>query len=165
MQKERPLSERIYFDACYTDIVRTVGYAGMTYREWNVKLQELIQHHGRQAESAAYHLLTFEGQMRINPSPLAKVELRAEVRKLAAQLLGLPPEYPLYYFLKHGPAHLMGEDAYRWEAEYRAKLEAGRSPQETPQPVPPKEESAPEPAAEPTKEKPQPKKRSRKKAG
>jgi hypothetical protein len=153
MHKEMPLSERIYFDACYADIVRTVGYAGMTYRDWNVNLQEMIQRYGRRAESAAYHLVTFEGQMRTNPPPLAKVELRAEVRRFASQLLGLWPEHPLYHFLTQGPPNLLGEDAEKWEAEYRAKLKAGEqmptienAPNEPPVETPPAE-GEPMPAA------------------
>src|SRR5687767_5626405 len=99
MTKEQPLWHRMYFNPVYTDVVRAVGYEGMTYREWSQKLQELIEKHGQQAESVSWHLLYFEGQMTTNPKPLAKVELRKEVRKLAWGLLGVPkdhPEYELY---------------------------------------------------------------------
>jgi hypothetical protein len=43
-------------------------------------------------ESAIYHLCTFEGQMRCNPPPLARVMFREEVRPLMWQLLGPAPE-------------------------------------------------------------------------
>jgi hypothetical protein len=39
-----------------------------------------------------YHLLTYEGQMRCNPPPSAHVAFRTQVRRLAFQLLGPPPE-------------------------------------------------------------------------
>lgn len=94
MQKELPLWHRIYFDAAYTDIVRLVGYAGLPCRDFERQLQKLIEKHGRKAESASWHVVTFEGQMGVKPPPLAQVTLRQEARKLAWQLLGPPPEHP-----------------------------------------------------------------------
>lgn len=43
-------------------------------------------------ESAIYHLVTYEGQMTVNPKPLAEVRLRDDARKACWQLLGPPPE-------------------------------------------------------------------------
>jgi hypothetical protein len=156
MAKEKQLWQRIYEDPCSLEIVRFIGYEGKQYRQWNEKLQELIQKYGRRAESASWYLLTFESQHRVNPSPLEKVELRKEVRKCCWGLLGVPPDHPLYYFWTVGPCDLRGEDASRWEAEYRAKLKAEQEagvPGETPQP--PKgeathaqEERAPKPGTE-----------------
>lgn len=96
MTKEHPLWHRLYFDHAYADVARMVGYVGMTYRDFAAGLQTLIEKHGRKAESASWHVVTFEGQMTCNPKPLAHVQLRAEVRKLCWQLLGPPPEHPEY---------------------------------------------------------------------
>jgi hypothetical protein len=63
-------------------------------------LQKLIETQGRKAESASWHLVTFEGQMTTNPKPLAEVRLRAEVRKLCWMLLGPPPDHPEYQLMK-----------------------------------------------------------------
>ena len=93
MQKERPLWERLYFDEAYVEIARLVGYRGTTYREMAKSLEPLERRFGKQrVQSATYYLVTFEGQMTCNPSPLAEVKLRPEVRKLCWQLLGPPPE-------------------------------------------------------------------------
>ncbi len=98
MKKEKPLSLRIYFDDCYAAICRTIGYAGCQYRELDEKLEPLRQQFGKvRVDSATYYLVAFEGQMTVKPPPLARVELRAEARKHCWQLLGPPPEHPLYY--------------------------------------------------------------------
>jgi hypothetical protein len=83
----------MYEDPCYGEIVQAVGYRGMTYRELTELIETLAKRFDKlRVESATYHLVTFEGQMTCNPKPLAQVSLRAEVRKLAWQLLGPPPE-------------------------------------------------------------------------
>jgi hypothetical protein len=104
MNHERPLYLRLYFDAVYVAVARAVGYQGCTYRRLTEIIEELAKEFPKvQVESATYHCLTFEGQMTCNPKPLAKVELRTEVRKLCWQLLGPPPEHPLHGKLQ-GPA-------------------------------------------------------------
>jgi hypothetical protein len=95
MSKDKPLWERLYRDEVYTEITRIIGYTGCYYRELAEKLHPLRERFGKvQVESAAYHVVTFEGQMTCTPKPLAEVRLRAEVRQLAWQLLGPPPESP-----------------------------------------------------------------------
>jgi hypothetical protein len=84
----------MYFWPEFSDLVTRVGYGTITYRELTAIIEELGQRHGKaKVESAAYYCTTFEGQMTSNPKPLAEVTLRAEVRKLAWQLLGPPPGY------------------------------------------------------------------------
>jgi hypothetical protein len=124
MHKEKPMWWRIHFEEVYTDIVRIVGYAGLTYRDFAAKLQPLIQKYSQKAESAAYHLVTFEGQFRADPPPLAHVQLRADVRKLCVQILGLPPEHP-WYELVEKPEPLPS----MWE---RHEVKEEPNPQEKP---------------------------------
>jgi hypothetical protein len=91
--KEHPLWHKLYFWPEYTAVARAVGYLGCTYRDLAQIIEDLAKKFPKvKVESATYHLLTFEGQMTCNPPPLAKVELRAEARKLCWQLLGPPPE-------------------------------------------------------------------------
>lgn len=93
MKQEQSLALRIYHDPVYTAVVRAVNYKGMPYRSLSELIETLAkQFDKRRVESACYHLVAFEGQMTVNPKPLAHVSLRAEVRKLAIQLLGPPPE-------------------------------------------------------------------------
>lgn len=93
MEKVRPLWERLYFDEVYVEIARRIGYQGTTYRDLAKLLEPLEQRFGKQrVQSAAYHVVTYEGEMTCNPKPLAEVKLRPEVRKLCWQLLGPPPE-------------------------------------------------------------------------
>jgi hypothetical protein len=95
MQREAPLWQRIHDDPCYVEVVRAVGYGGMTYRELTELIEKLALRFSKtRVESATYHLVTFEGQTTCNPNPLAQVSLRANVRTLAWQLLGPPPEHP-----------------------------------------------------------------------
>ncbi len=99
MNKELPLWHKLYFWPHFTEIVRAVGYAGCLYRDLWKLLEPIADQFGKtQVESATWHLLTFEGQMTVNPKPLAKVELRAEVRGLAWQLLGPPPEHEAAFY-------------------------------------------------------------------
>ncbi len=142
MQKEKPLHERIYFDACYTAVARAVGYAGCVYRELHEKLAEAVKQFGQQrVDSATHHIVTFEGQMTVNPKPLANVQLRADVRKHCWGLLGPPPEHPWHELFKR-PEPLPPP----WEME--------------PDGSPRKKQPAPPPAEEPPATQP---KRTRKK--
>jgi hypothetical protein len=90
---EKPLYMRIYFDECYATVCRRVGYRGFLVRDLYAMIEELAKQFGKnRVPSAAYNLVTFEGQLTVHPSSLAKVELRAHVKKLCWQLLGPPPE-------------------------------------------------------------------------
>src|SRR4051812_11026566 len=93
MNKDLPLWHRIYFDACFTTVCRLIGYGGCLYPQLWDKLKPAAEAYGqRRVESATAHLLTYEQQFSVNPPPLAKVELRANVRKLCFQLLGPEPD-------------------------------------------------------------------------
>src|SRR4051794_9943861 len=94
MNKPNLMLERMYKDPVYIDVVRTIGNTGMPYRDWKAKLQELIEKHGQEAQTASYHLLYFDGQNRADPPPLSQVMLREDIKKLAWQLLGFPPGHP-----------------------------------------------------------------------
>jgi hypothetical protein len=103
VNREQPLYLKVYFDPVYVEVARAVGYAGCTYRELTQKIERLAKQFDKpRVESALYHLVTFEGQMTSYPPPLAKVELRAHVRKLCWGLLGPPPEHPWYHYIKTG---------------------------------------------------------------
>lgn len=94
MEKEKPLWQRIYCDPVYTAVAREIGYQGCLYRDLLQKIETLSTQFDKvKVESAVYHLAIFEGQMTVNPKPLAEVKLRDEARKLCWQLLGYPPEY------------------------------------------------------------------------
>jgi hypothetical protein len=95
--KEQPLWHRIYYDDCYTEVVRAIGYEGCTYREMLARLEPLEKQFGKQrVHAATVHLFFYEGQFTCNPKPLAHVRLREEIRTLVWQLLGPPPEHPEY---------------------------------------------------------------------
>jgi hypothetical protein len=97
MIKQKPHWQRLYEEREWYELARAIGYEGCTYRQLNEKIEELGKHFDkRKLESAAYHLVTFEGQMTVKPKPLVKVEFRSEIRKLCWQLLGPPPEHPDY---------------------------------------------------------------------
>lgn len=101
MSKYQSLSDRMYFDPVYTEMVRIIGYAGCEYRELWDKLQPLVEQFGKpRAETAVTHLLTFDGQVGGNPKPLAQVMLRSEARKHAWQLLGPAPDHPWFELWK-----------------------------------------------------------------
>jgi hypothetical protein len=122
--KQTPLWQRLYFDPVYVAVAREIGYKGCTVRELGQKIEDLSkQFEKRLVESATYHLCTFEGQMTCNPSPLAHVSLRSEVRRLCWQLLGPPPEHPLHGRLE-GPATEPGESLQAWR-ERVDRMEAG----------------------------------------
>lgn len=93
MKKEKPLWEKLYFDAEYVEIARLIGYQGTTYRDMLKMLEPLEAKFGKvRVHSAVHFLVIFEGQMTCNPRPLAEVKLRPEVRRLCWSLLGPPPE-------------------------------------------------------------------------
>lgn len=88
-----PLWQRLYYEACYVEIARIVGYSGLAFRDLMDRLESLHKRFGStEVESAVYHIVTYEGQMTSNPKPLAEVKLRPEVRRLCFQLLGPAPE-------------------------------------------------------------------------
>ncbi len=92
MQKEQPLWYRLYFDPCWTGVVRLVGYAGCLYWDLWEKFKPATEVYGQaRVETATAHVLSWEGQFTCNPKPLAEVQLRSEVSKLAWQFLGPPP--------------------------------------------------------------------------
>lgn len=94
MEKEKPLWQCIYYDPVYTAVCREIGYQGCLYRDLLQKIETLSGEFDKvKVESAVYHVATFEGQMTVNPKPLAEVRLREEARKLCWLLLGFPPEY------------------------------------------------------------------------
>jgi hypothetical protein len=101
MSKDQPLWHRLYFDAAYAEVARLIGYAGFQYRELADKLEPLYQRFGKaKVESVVYQLASFDGQMTVKPPPLAKVMLRAEVKSLCWQLLGVPPDHPQYELMQ-----------------------------------------------------------------
>ena len=103
MSREKPLWQQMYFDECYTEVVKAVGFAGCRYRELEEKLKPLVKKFGAaRVEAACYDLLTYEGQATRSPKPLAEVKLRDEARKLASGLLGLPPEHPWHDAYRKG---------------------------------------------------------------
>lgn len=48
--------------------------------------------------------------------------MNAEERRLCFGLLGPAPEHPMRDFILHGPNDLMGDDARRWQEEYRRRI-------------------------------------------
>lgn len=101
MSKEQPLWHKIYFVPVYTEVCRAVGYAGITYRELAEQIETLARRFGKEkVQSAVVHLTTYPGQFTVNPPPLAQVQLRQEARKACWQLLGPPPESPLFELYK-----------------------------------------------------------------
>jgi hypothetical protein len=95
--KEKPLWWRLYNDPAYVAVARSIGYQGCTVRDLGQKIEDLSRQFDKhRVQSAVYHLATFDGQMTCNPPQLAKVELRAHVRQLCWQLLGVPPDHPDY---------------------------------------------------------------------
>lgn len=93
MSKEKPLHEKIYQSELYMTIIRFVGYRGTTYRDLSEKIEEWKrQFHYADVCPAVYQMVTYDGDNRINVKPLEHVILRPEIRKLAWQFLGPPPE-------------------------------------------------------------------------
>jgi hypothetical protein len=93
LPRELPILDRIYWWPEYTAVARAIGYRGVLYRDLWPIIEELAKQFDKvKVESAIYYLCTFEGQMRCNPPPLARVMFREEVRPLMWQLLGPAPE-------------------------------------------------------------------------
>jgi hypothetical protein len=120
-----PLYEKLYFQPVYPEVVRLIGYAGITpFAFWDAaKEKRLVEQYGKEKVMFAVCELT-QYDLREQSDP--RYELNAEARKWCVQLLGQPPEHPLHEFLKQGPPHLMGEDALKWESDYRAQLEPSK---------------------------------------
>lgn len=136
MKKELPVLDRIYQDPCYQAVCRAVGYFGILYRELTQKVEEFAKDHGKsRVESATWHLLSFEGQNRVNQSPLSKVDLRSDVRRFCFQLLGPPPEtWDQHYRYPDGTptsehagkmAELAARSGKKIEPKKRARKKAG----------------------------------------
>ncbi len=98
--KKRPLHERLYRIPVYIAVVRALGYGRFPQREADARLQPLVATFGREGMLAAVHELTvlvFKGEYRRSgPQRDAEVCLSEPARKLAWQLLGPPPEHPLF---------------------------------------------------------------------
>lgn len=94
--QETPLWQRLYGRPEYYELARKVGYKGCTYHQLTKHIDELAKTYDKQKlESASYYLFTFDGQMTVNPKPMAEVKLRENVRRLCWQLLGPPPGHPV----------------------------------------------------------------------
>ena len=114
--KQLPLWHRLYNGPVFTEVARSVGYEGCLYRELWDRLKPVVERFGQQrVESATLHLLFYEGQMTVNPKPLAKVQLRSDVRSLCWQLLGPPPEM-LDSFYRYGDGTPMEHPQQREDA-------------------------------------------------
>lgn len=132
--KHKSLMDRLYTEPAYYETVRAVGYHGIAYQDLEQKLAALdVSPHLFRA--AANQLLMYDGWP-AEAKPETQMRLRAEVRRIAHQLLGPEPGSPMY-------------DDY-WK---------GRTPpQPTPEPVKKRPGRAskvksPEPPAEPRKKK------------
>src|ERR1041384_5918452 len=82
-QTEQPLWHKMYFNPAYTDLVRMIGYAGLSTDAAAKKIREL-PHDKEKLVKACEELLDIGAK---------EVQLKPHVRKLAFQLLGYPPEY------------------------------------------------------------------------
>lgn len=127
MSKEVPFWWKLYFDDAFREVAILVGYQGLTYREFQAKLEPLYERLGKvRVESAAWHVTCYEGQNTVNPKPLAHVWLRRDVRQLCWQLLGPPPDHE-WYELWHKPEPL----PLPWETPLpEKKLEAPPTPEQ-----------------------------------
>lgn len=84
-EREPPLYEKMYFRAHYVDLVRMVGYAGLPMQEARDRIKELTKCHDKEKlAKACEELFDIDAK---------DVKLKANVRRLAFQLLGAPPEY------------------------------------------------------------------------
>src|ERR1051325_7143728 len=122
MNKEKPLYERIYQDPLYIAIIRFVHYKGVTWRDLCAKMDEWKQEFPRKnIDQHVYHMVWFEAQNRCNVKPLEPVHLRQDVRKLAFQILGPPPEMADQFY-----RHANGEPT----AEHAEKMASLQKPLE-----------------------------------
>ena len=88
-----PLWQKIYTREHYADVVRMVGYAGLSLPDARAKTEGLLQKYAKEKlEAASEDLLQFNE---------AWVRLTTETRRLAWQLLGPPPD--------HRPVDMMAE--------------------------------------------------------
>src|SRR5437879_2639861 len=82
-----PLYIRLYFQAAYYELVRTIGYAGLPMPEAQQKIKPLAEKYGKEKlANIAEELVRIDGST--NP-PTAR--LKDNVRKLSHQLLGPDP--------------------------------------------------------------------------
>ncbi|GEM_PF-2017798 len=84
----RPLYIRMYFSEMMTELVRLIDYRDVPVAEAQMALKPLMDRYGRQAiMDACEELLDVE-----TAKPPAVARLKTDVRKLAFQMLGPPPE-------------------------------------------------------------------------
>ena len=84
-EREPPLYEKMYFRPHYVDLVRMIGYAGLPVQEARDRIKELTKCHEKEKlAKACEELFDIDAK---------EVKLKANVRRLAFQLLGAPPEY------------------------------------------------------------------------
>ncbi len=88
-KSKAPLYMRMYFQEIYIDLVRFVGYAGKPLDEARPFVQTLAVKHGKDKAIQVSEELVIIDQ---NSKP-PMVRLTDEVRKLAFQMLGPPPEH------------------------------------------------------------------------
>lgn len=88
--KQRPLYDRIYQTPAWYSLIRLLGYAEHPLEDARKLTAPLADQYGLHVMQEAAAVLT-EGN-----ADKTTVRLRPEVRKLAWQLLGPPPEDPGY---------------------------------------------------------------------
>jgi hypothetical protein len=88
--KRQPLYMRVFHDRHMTALVRAVGYSGFPALEGPERLKPLIEQYGEAlVRAAAEEILEIDNT---KEPPIAR--LTAQARKIAAGLLGRPPEAP-----------------------------------------------------------------------
>lgn len=99
MKATKPLWQRLYYEGCFTEVARLVGYAGFPTAELEGRTGPLVERFGKAAVEDALRCLTTHSPYREQPV----VRLREDVRKLCWQILGPPPEHPLHDYVKGVP--------------------------------------------------------------
>lgn len=92
MNKQRPLSARLYEQPQLFELARIIGYTGMPLTDAQKAIEPLAKKYGKEVMAAAA-----EEIVRIDTttnSPTAR--LTDQARKLCWQLLGPPPEHPWF---------------------------------------------------------------------
>src|SRR5437879_3345161 len=85
---KEPLWQKMYVNPLYTELVRVVGYVGISLAEAREKIQPLGVQYGPKAVQAAANEITHMDEKQ------TRLWLTDEARKMAFQLLGPPPEHP-----------------------------------------------------------------------
>jgi len=87
-RKKARLDLKLYFESAYADFVRFIGYGGKPLKEVQTFVRELEKKHGRdKVKEVGDAVAVIEGR-----SEPYTVRLKDEVRRLATQMLGRPPE-------------------------------------------------------------------------